>query len=111
MPCPIAREIGELLNLPPRGGVGKTSRTGAGTGSAEANAAAGIAGGDGGGKAGKRRRGGRSSLGNRWLHDVMEVAEAMKAERMEIVLDEKVWMENQPRLGCARTLANCTELN
>ena len=82
MPCPIAREIGELLNLSPGTGDNRTgtsldtAATGTGSGS--------------GGAGGGRRREDRSSPGNRWLHDVMEVAETMKAERVEIILDEKV---------------------
>lgn len=86
MPCPIAREIGELLNLSPGTGDNRTGTsldtaatgTGSGTGSGS------------GGAGGGRRREDRSSPGNRWLHDVMEVAETMKAERVEIILDEKV---------------------
>lgn len=85
MPCPIAREIGELLNLSPGTGDSRISTTSADTGVAGSG---GKAGGGGGG----RRREGRSSSspGDRWLHDVMEVAEMMKAEQMEIILDEKV---------------------
>lgn len=71
----MAREIGELLNLSP------------GTSSADAGAAGG--GGKAGGGGGRWKRG-RSLPGNRWLHDMMEVAEMMKAERVEIILDEKV---------------------
>lgn len=86
MPCPIARDIGELLNLT-AGTTGDRSSTAA----AEAAGSGGnIAGtGSGGGNKGGRSSS-SSSLGNRWLHDVLEVAETLKAERVEIVLDEKV---------------------
>lgn len=76
MPCPLAEEIGELLNLSPS----PTTATDAASGSTDKVSS----GGDGSG----RPR--RSSLGNRWLHDVMEVAETMEAERVEIILDEQV---------------------
>ena len=65
MPCPIAAEIGEVLALRP--------------------------GRDGGGGSGGD--GGRRCLpppAYRWLHDVLDVAEAMHADRVEIILDEKV---------------------
>lgn len=75
MPCPIAREIGELLNLSP--------------GTAAAAAATTDAAGSGG-KGAVASTKSRSSPGSRWLHDVLEVAETMKAERVEIILDEKV---------------------
>lgn len=79
MPCPIAREIGELLNLSPG-----TSDSRSGTSGTNASSGTGAGGGGG------RRKEGRSSPGDRWLHDVMEVAEMMKAERVEIILDDKV---------------------
>lgn len=85
MPCPIAREVGELLNLSPGTG---DSTSADNTGATASGGKAAATGGGGGGRG--RRREDRSSPGNRWLHDVMEVAETMKADRVEIILDEKV---------------------
>lgn len=87
MPCPIAREVGELLNLTAGTAGNRTS-----TAAAEASGAGGKIAGATGGRGVGGKKGGRSSssLGNRWLHDVLEVAETLKAERVEIVLDEKV---------------------
>ncbi|CAM9350980.1 unnamed protein product [Scytosiphon promiscuus] len=80
MPCPLADEISEALNLSP-------SSTTTTTDTASASGGKVTSGGGGGGSGSRRLR--RSSLGNRWLHDVMEVAETMEAERVEIVLDEQ----------------------
>lgn len=30
------------------------------------------------------------ALGNRWLHDVLDIAEEMQAQNIEIILDEQV---------------------
>lgn len=89
MPCPIAREIGEILGLSPGAGDNRAVASSVDTGAAGGGSKA--AGGSSG-----RARGGRSSSspGDRWLHDVMEVAETMKAERMEIILDEKASIGN-----------------
>lgn len=62
VPCPIAREVGTLLNLSP--GTRRGRATGRGV---------------------KSRH-----LGNRWLHDVLDIAESLRAERVSIVLDEQV---------------------
>lgn len=86
MPCPIGRDIGELLNLAP-GTAGNRSSTAAAEAAGGSGGKVAGAGSGGGGNKGGRPR---SSLGNRWLHDVLEVAETLKAERVEIVLDEKV---------------------
>lgn len=92
MPCPVARDIGELLNLS-AGPAGNRASTPA---NAEAAGSGGKVTGAGGGGGGGGKRGRSSSLGNRWLHDVLEMAETLKAERVEIVLDEKVRLV----LGC-----------
>lgn len=76
MPCPIGREIGELLNLPSGSAAAAATIDAAGSGGKVSDAGAGTK--------------SRSSPGSRWLHDVLEVAETMKAERVEIILDEKV---------------------
>lgn len=92
MPCPIGRDIGELLNLTAgsagnRAGTAAAEAAGSGGDVADAGSVVG-----GGGKKGGRSSSSSSSssLSNRWLHDVLEVAETLKAERVEIVLDEKV---------------------
>lgn len=58
MPCPIAREIGQLLGLSTEKSRSGDSATG--------------------------------TVGTRWLHDVLHVAESLKADRVEVVLDEEV---------------------
>ncbi|CAM9856091.1 unnamed protein product, partial [Ectocarpus sp. 13 AM-2016] len=83
MPCPIAREIGELLNLSP----GNATAAAAATATTDAAGSGGKVSGAGSSTTS------RSSSGSRWLHDVLEVAETMKAERVEIILDEKEYEE------------------
>lgn len=69
LPCPIGREIGVILNL--------SRERSDGGGSVE-----------GANRSAKRKN--QDGLGNRWLHDVMDVAETANAKSVDIILDENV---------------------
>lgn len=78
MPCPKAHDVSALLNLSPGSARGPTA-----------------VGGEGG------SHGANAVLGNRWLHDVMDVAEHVKAHTVEIILDELVSDDQKLLLGSA----------
>lgn len=63
LPCPVADDIGKILNLSPA---------------------------TLGGGARERSAPSRVSLGNRWLHDVLDVADIVKGDKVIIILDEEV---------------------
>lgn len=64
VPCPAAHDIGKLLNLVPK------------------SAASPIADVDG--------QHPSMTPGNQWLHDVLDIAEVVQAEKVDIILDEQV---------------------
>ena len=77
LPCPIAREVSLLLNLSRENG--HRAVVGGGTSS--------VGSGEADNQRSKRQTEG---VRNRWLHDVMDVAEAVKAGNIDIVLDQNV---------------------